>query len=106
MSVAFSLNFLYSVELLPTTIRARGFGVLNASGRIGSIIGMQVLKLGNTPTAWLFGGVSVIAAIATSMMSETFNQPLPQTLAEAELQMSGGIRSDSNKQGPTNFLIE
>jgi len=88
VSAAFSVLFLVSSELIPTVIRGRAFGLVCASGRIGSIVGMQVLKLDGIAKGWIFGSVSIAAAIATFMLSETFRQPLLQTLDEAEVQMS------------------
>ena len=87
VSAAFSVLFLVSSELLPTTIRGRGFALLCASGRVGSILGMQVLKLDGIAKGWIFGCISLSAAISTFMLPETFRQPLVQTLDEAEVQI-------------------
>ena len=49
MATSFTCVWLYTSEALPTQFRASGFGILSASCRLGSIIGMQVLKLGIHP---------------------------------------------------------
>ena len=69
-------------------MRASGFGFLNGAGRIGSIITMQLLKLDQAVVAGIFAFMSIAAAIATFTLPETFKKPLPQTLDEAEIQMS------------------
>ena len=43
---SFTCIILYTSESLPTQFRASGYGILSASCRFGSIIGMQLLKLG------------------------------------------------------------
>ena len=47
MATNFTCIILYSAEALPTQFRATGSGILHASCRPGSIIGMQLLKLGS-----------------------------------------------------------
>ena len=44
MATNFTCIILYSAEALPTQFRASGSGILHASCRPGSIIGMQLLK--------------------------------------------------------------
>ena len=43
---SFTTIILYSSESLPTQFRASGYGLLSALSRVGSILGMQLLKLG------------------------------------------------------------
>jgi len=82
---SFSTIFLYTNELLPTVIRGKGFGVLNAIGQIGSIVGMQILKLEKIKIGFIFSGICMSGAASVLMLSETFKRPLLQTLDEAEL---------------------
>ena len=42
---SFTCIILYTSESMPTELRTSGYGTLSASGRIGSMIGMQILKL-------------------------------------------------------------
>ena len=54
---AFTTLYMITAELLPTSIRARGFGFLSAFSRIGGGIGMQLLKLERPQWCGILGGL-------------------------------------------------
>ena len=93
------LLFLYTSELLPTVIRCSGVGGLSGFSRIGSILGVQVLKLNSPERPWVsslvFATVAFFAAIATFASPETHGRALTQTLEEAE---SGFEQNKSTKE--------
>ena len=41
---SFTMLFLYTTEVLPTSIRSQVFGIISAFGRLGSALGMQIVK--------------------------------------------------------------
>ena len=84
--------FLYSSELIPTVFRCTGFLLLGAAGRIGPILGIQVMKLDTEEMPWIsgtvFGVITLITAYINSTLPETRNIGLTQTLAEAECKLT------------------
>jgi len=89
ISGAFSLLFLYTSELVPTVIRCSGFGTLSGIGKIGTILGHQVLNLNTEERPWssgiIFGIITLIASAIIFTLPETHERPLTQTLDEAEM---------------------
>jgi len=92
-----SLLFLYTSELVPTVIRCSSFGALSAIGRVGSILGSQILKLNTDETPWaagvVFGAITLLAAGIIYTLPETRNLPMTQTLDEAEVRFKGESKS-------------
>ena len=49
IAAAFSLCYVYSVEIFPTVLRSSGLGMCNMCSRIGSILAPQLLQLVSLP---------------------------------------------------------
>ena len=102
------LLFLYTSELLPTVIRCSGFGTLSGISRIGTIVGIQVLKLNTDERPWpagvIFGVITLIAAGLFLTLPETRNAKLCQTLDEAEIAFTQTINSDGHTKGSMKKL--
>uniref|UniRef100_UPI00398F40C5 solute carrier family 22 member 13-like n=1 Tax=Pristiophorus japonicus TaxID=55135 RepID=UPI00398F40C5 len=80
ISCAFSISYVYSVELLPTVIRQSAIGLLSMSARVGSMIAPIIMLLQQDypaiPLA-LFGITSIIASVLSVLLPETKNKELP-----------------------------
>ena len=104
---SYSLIFLYASEVLPTVIRCSGIGALSGLGRVGSILGVQVLKLNSPEYPWIssvvFASAAFFAAIAIYTSSETHGKALTQTLEEAESQLTAKNREELKDD--TKFII-
>jgi len=87
ISGSFAVVFNFTCELYPTSIRATGFGLCSAGGRLGGIAAPQIILLQNK-AKWLpnvvFGVFSLISGFVTFLLPETINKRLPQTIADLE----------------------
>lgn len=79
---AFTALFIITPELFPTRIRARAFGIANSLSRVGGMVapfvGQGLVAKGQVRLAvYIFGSMSVVAAIASLFMGkETAGKPL------------------------------
>ena len=93
-------------------IRCSAIGTLSGFGRIGSIVGFQVLKLNSPDYPWVssvfFASVALLAAIAIFTSPETHGKVLTQTLAEAESQWNPKNREEvkDSKISTTDHLLQ
>ena len=84
--MAFSLDYLYTSEMYPTSLRATVFGICSVVGRLG---GMYGLGIGFTSKIWkplpfvLTGGPAILTGLAALWFPETTGCPLPDTIEEA-----------------------
>lgn len=68
-----------TIELYPTVIRNIGFGSLSVTGRIGAILGPQLVYLNTFIPGLLYyvcGSISVICIVGLLFLPETMNQNL------------------------------
>ena len=103
MTGGFGVLFLATVELLPTVIRGRGFGVMAACGRLGAVVGMQLMKFGPITSHAVLGVVALLTAATLSTLFETFRQPLTQTMDQLEKQMQAKQPTQFNNQTETEY---
>ena len=86
-SALFAMVYTYSGELYPTCVRASALGLCSAGGRIGGAISPLVFGI-DDKMPWFsntfFGTASILAAIVTLFLPETYGKPLTQTIEEAE----------------------
>ncbi|KAF0313896.1 Organic cation transporter-like protein [Amphibalanus amphitrite] len=83
---AFSTMYLYTAELYPDALRAKGVGFASTSGRLGAIIAPFIADLGQGDTTLplcIFGVTGLVSAGLTMLLPETSGQDLPVTIAEA-----------------------
>ncbi|XP_066935821.1 organic cation/carnitine transporter 2-like isoform X1 [Clytia hemisphaerica] len=88
LSASFATIFLFTVEQFPTVVRTLGMGTCVFWARVGGMIAPQILLLGkytfNELPYLIFGSLSLLAAMATYFLPETFGKTLPNTIDEIE----------------------
>ncbi|XP_068177852.1 solute carrier family 22 member 7-like [Antennarius striatus] len=88
-SATFATIMLYTSELLPTVLRQTGTGYNNCLGRIGTAAAPFILLLDEVwkdlPQAVLCS-VALLGVIATSILPETSNKCMPETIDDIEQQ--------------------
>lgn len=82
--------------------------MLSAIGRIGSVIGSQVLKMNSAERPWVsgtvFGVTTLLAACLIFTLPETRNLPLTQTLDEAEVRLRQAVMKHTRKEERQNNI--
>ncbi|XP_064131321.1 organic cation/carnitine transporter 2 [Loxodonta africana] len=83
ITAAFSLVYVYTAELYPTVVRNMGVGVSSTASRLGSILSPYFVYLGAYDRFLpyiLMGSLTILTAILTLFLPESFNIPLPDTI--------------------------
>ncbi|XP_035680041.1 organic cation transporter protein-like isoform X1 [Branchiostoma floridae] len=87
ITAAFTIIYIWTVEMYPTVVRNVGIGASSMWARVGGIISPFVQL---SDTAWgplpylIFGALSVVAGLAAMLLPETLGVRLPDTLEEGE----------------------
>ncbi|XP_052815895.1 organic cation transporter protein-like [Mya arenaria] len=88
---AFSVIYIFSLELYPTVLRNAGMGASSCVARFGGMVAPYIAKMGELiggdfgkglPLA-IFGTMSILAGVLCLFLPETLNQKLPDTAKEA-----------------------
>merc|ERR1712156_618345 len=93
-SASFSIVYLYTAELFPTTVRNQAVGTCSLVARMG---GISALLLDNLKVFWLPAPVFIMGVVATVAGSlaiffpETLGETLPETMEDA-LNIGEGIK--------------
>ncbi|XP_063365101.1 solute carrier family 22 member 1-like [Cydia amplana] len=86
-SMCLNTALIYTFELFPTKTRSSMHALCLAISKIGSITATQTPLMmaywSGLPTA-MFGGVALVAGLATLLVPDTGNKNLPNTVCEAE----------------------
>ena len=83
ISASFSVVYIHSNEIFPTTIRNSAMGLVSFATRIGGITAPFLAKLGQV---WpnmhfvIFGMLSIISGVFNLYLPETKDVPLPETV--------------------------
>ncbi|KAM9731867.1 organic cation/carnitine transporter 2 isoform 7-T7 [Dama dama] len=83
VTAAFSMVYVYTAELYPTVVRNMGVGVSSTASRLGSILSPYFIYLGAYDRFLpyiLMGSLTILTAILTLFLPETFGIPLPDTI--------------------------
>ncbi|XP_071798882.1 solute carrier family 22 member 15-like [Asterias amurensis] len=86
ISVSFNTLYLFSSELLPTVLRNTGMGVCSMSARVGGILAPMLPPFGDRVAYLTFGIVALLSSILDLSLPESLNKPLPETVADVEIQ--------------------
>lgn len=93
ITVAYSSVYIYVSEVFPTNVRQSLLAICSSTGRVGSTLA-PLTPLLNTYYenlhAIFFGTLAIIAGLLVFILPETLNQPLPDTIEEAERISRGG----------------
>ena len=86
---SFSINYVYTLELIPTSVRASGLAFCSSFGRFGSFITPWVAVLSTDlwgPTSFLIYGslLALAGLLAALFLPETINTPIMDTLEETQ----------------------
>lgn len=83
VTAAFSMVYVYTAELYPTVVRNMGVGVSSMASRLGSILSPYFVYLGAYDRFLpyiLMGSLTILTAILTLFLPESFGVPLPDTI--------------------------
>lgn len=98
---AYQIIYLYCCELYPTSLRTRGLGITSMMGRCGAIVSpfindMLGAQHWSIPSV-IFCGGALAAGLLTTLLPETNNRALPETVADIEGWTNN--RNTNNKRG-------
>ena len=82
---AFSIVYVWPLELFPTSLRSGAMGIQSFSSRVGAIVAPLVLLMGQPPSPVpyiVFTIPAILAAILTSRLPETRGKPMPDSVSE------------------------
>ncbi|XP_004836673.1 solute carrier family 22 member 5 isoform X2 [Heterocephalus glaber] len=94
ITAAFSMVYVYTAELYPTVVRNMGVGVSSTASRLGSILSPYFVYLGAYDRFLpyiLMGSLTILTAILTLFLPESFGAPLPDTIDQM-LRVKGVLR--------------
>eukprot|EP01064_Diplonema_japonicum_P025618 TRINITY_DN37025_c0_g1_i1.p1 TRINITY_DN37025_c0_g1~~TRINITY_DN37025_c0_g1_i1.p1 ORF type:complete len:521 (+),score=72.58 TRINITY_DN37025_c0_g1_i1:65-1627(+) len=83
VTVAFSLAYIWGSELFPTSVRSTAMGLSTASARIGGLSAPFIASKGASSLI-VFGVCLVTSAFLCSLLPETINTTLPESLADLQ----------------------
>ncbi|KAJ7333875.1 hypothetical protein OS493_015968 [Desmophyllum pertusum] len=112
VTMSFSIMYLYSSELYPTSMRNLAVGVCSTVARLGSIIAPYIVMLSQLPglsvtlPMVIFGVLAVTAGLTILWLPETLNSNMCQTLEETNLakEYYGFIWMEKHVMNPFSFL--
>uniref|UniRef100_A0A2S2R819 Solute carrier family 22 member 21 n=1 Tax=Sipha flava TaxID=143950 RepID=A0A2S2R819_9HEMI len=88
ISIAFSIVYIQTVEIFPTTMRVTMLSLCSMIGRLGSMLAPQITLLseyfGEYTVMLLMGTTAFTAAVITLTLPESKNVKLPDTIDDAE----------------------
>ncbi|KAK3893801.1 hypothetical protein Pcinc_002414 [Petrolisthes cinctipes] len=88
ISAVYQTLFVYLTELMPTEVRIQGMGLVKVTSRIGSMTSPFITDFMGQMSSWLpslvFGGVSMVAGVATLWARETRKSTLPDTISSLQ----------------------
>ncbi|RWS06164.1 solute carrier family 22 member 6-like protein, partial [Dinothrombium tinctorium] len=86
ITITYNVKFLYAAEICPTIVRSRAVSTRLALGAIGSAASAAIVSIdliGKSTPLIIFGTASGFNIILMLLLPETLNQPLPETLEDA-----------------------
>ncbi|KAL9979765.1 hypothetical protein ACROYT_G017475 [Oculina patagonica] len=109
--IAFTLVYVYSAELFPTTVRNVGMGTSTACARVGAFVSSYAPLLLGVHRFLPFGimaGLALAAAAVCMTLPETFNQPTIENLSQdkkkSKEEQDENKNAKDNKEEETNLM--
>uniref|UniRef100_A0A3Q3WZ54 Major facilitator superfamily (MFS) profile domain-containing protein n=1 Tax=Mola mola TaxID=94237 RepID=A0A3Q3WZ54_MOLML len=87
VTIAFSIVYGYTVEVYPTVLRTTALGTSSMIARIGSILSPYIIYLRSYSLSLpyiLIGCFSVLCALLSLLLPETYGMPLPDTISQMQ----------------------
>ncbi|XP_074596551.1 uncharacterized protein LOC141851688 [Brevipalpus obovatus] len=108
IGIAFSMVYVYTSEVFPTTIRHIAVGSCSTAARIGSISAPFVNELTRETnirvTMILLGVLSASGALAVLALPETKGREIPDTVDEMIEMIAGKFENDTDQEGIVETL--
>jgi len=108
IEIAFSLVYIYSAELFPTTLRNVGMGTSTASARVSAFASAYAPLLLTVHRFLPFGimaGLAVAAAIGVMTLPETHNQPTMENLSQHQKEEKDENKNAKDIDGEKSALM-
>ena len=86
ITATFGAIYIYTSELLPTSVRTAALGTSSMLGRIGAIVSPYIAALkiyGMWIPLVIFGANALISGLLILLLPETLGQDLPETVKDA-----------------------
>ena len=87
-SGAFGLIFIYTSELLPTSVRGTGLGLCSLMAMVGALATPFMGDLAEVTSErfpyWLLGGFAVLSGLLCFLLPETLGSTLPEDIDDIE----------------------
>ena len=96
LSSSFSVVYIHSAEIFPTTVRNSGMGLVSVAARVGGIMAPFIVSLGEFIPQLQFtvlGLMSLLAGLLNLRLPETAGRQLPDTIQD----LSDLLRVNSNR---------
>ncbi|XP_049726645.1 solute carrier family 22 member 14 [Elephas maximus indicus] len=106
-----TLLFIYTAELLPTVLRATGLGLVSLAFAAGAISSLTILRISQSPSilpTCLSCASAVLALYLCSLLPETQDLPLADTIEHisSQLSLQKEASQDSWFEDPSEALTE
>ncbi|XP_032533460.1 solute carrier family 22 member 6-like, partial [Chiroxiphia lanceolata] len=96
LAASFNCAYIFTGELFPTIIRQTGMGLGGTLARVGGMVAPLVRLAGDVTPALplvIYGAAPLVSAVATALLPETRNVPLPETVRDVE-RRAGHLRDE------------
>lgn len=87
VTISFTVIYVLSAELFPTSVRATLFATCATMGRVGSVLAPQTPLLGRVLDAlpmFVFGATALVSGVLALTFPDVGDEKLPDTVEEAE----------------------
>merc|ERR1712212_1069027 len=99
----FAILYMYTGELMPTTVRAAGVGSSSLVSKVGGTLSTTVAALAEIspiiPTL-IFGSMAITSSALTFFLPETMGRKMPETIDDIERTQCCGKKDSTRPQEP------
>lgn len=109
ITATFGAIYIYTSELIPTSVRSAALGTNSMCGRVGAIISPYIASL-QTYGMWIplmiFGLNSMISGLLILMLPDTMGRELPETINDALKLGKVIVNPDEDREVVTHITVE